>query len=186
METNAKPFIEGVKTTETLKTIGHRLFPLPKNWIIWVDENGSLHDIVGILKEATSPVISAPYPDPRRTSESEVDDTINWIRMRGLFPERLNDSILNTKLQEKEYQLEGFYLLSHHLKLKMYDIAIFMYRNHHPCIFRYLYSWHNEVNYFLYIGQLSVYYPAVRLNLTNYLQFLSEKFNKTYGHQSVC
>ena len=58
----------------------------------------------------------------------------------------------------------------------MYDIAVFLYRNNHPCIFRYLCGWHNEVNYYSFRGQLSVYYAAVRLNLTDYLHFLPESF----------
>ena len=57
------------------------------------------------------------------------------------------------------------------LGLKMYDIAMFVYRNHHPCIDQYLCAWHNEVNYYSYYGQLFVYYPVVRLQSTSYLYF---------------
>ena len=68
----------------------------------------------------------------------------------------------------------------------MYDIAVFLYRNNHPCISRYLCAWHNEINYYSYRGQLSVYYPAVRFHLTNYLHFLPRKFYTTVGHRAVC
>ncbi|CAF0865402.1 unnamed protein product [Rotaria sp. Silwood1] len=183
---DATPFSVAAKSPETLKIIGQRMFPLAK-WIIWIDGKGNINDISGLLKEARAPVIGAPHPDPRRTSASEVNPTIGRISMRETaLSKRLNNSILDIKLQEKEYRRDGFYSRSDQLNLKMYDIAIFLYRNNHPCTVRFLCGWHNEVNYFSYRGQLSVYYPAVRLNLTDYLHFLPKRFYYTVGHRVVC
>ncbi|CAF4366184.1 unnamed protein product [Rotaria sp. Silwood2] len=183
---DATPFSVAAKSTETLKIVGQRMFPLAK-WIIWMDGKGHINDISSLLKQARAPVIGASHPDPKRTSASEVEPTISHIRGRETaFSQRLNNSIMDIKLQEKEYQRDGFYSRSDKLQLKMYDIAIFLYRNGHPCIFRFLCGWHNEVNYFSYRGQLSVYYPAVRLNLTDYLHFLPKQFYHTVGHRSVC
>ncbi|CAF3143257.1 unnamed protein product [Rotaria sp. Silwood2] len=169
---DATPFSVAAKSTETLKIVGQRMFPLAK-WIIWLDGKGQINRISELLKEVRAPVIGVPHPDAERTSESEVNPTIDRIYVREKsLSQRLNNSIMDIKLQEKEYQRDGFYSRSNALKLKMYDIVIFLYRNNHPCIFRYLCGWHNEVNYFSYRGQLSVYYSAVRMNLTDYLHFL--------------
>jgi len=182
----ATPFSVPAKTTETLKTLGLRLFPLAK-WIIWLDGKAHFNDISGLLMQARAPVIGAAHGDSGRTSALEVSLTMNRLRIREKsHPQRLNNSISDIILQEKEYIRDGFYSRSDALKLKMYNIAVFLYRNNHPCIFRYLCGWHNEVNYFSYRGQLSVYYSAVRLNLTNYLHFLPRKFSYTSGHRAVC
>jgi len=100
--------------------------------------------------------------------------------------ERLNKTLEEIELQQAEYKRDGFYSRSSMLGLKMFDIAAFIYRNNQPCITRYLCGWHNEVNYFSYRGQLSVYYPAVRLNLTDYLHFLPSKYFSWVAHQTVC
>lgn len=174
------------KSAETLKIVGQRMFPLAK-WIIWVDGKGNVKDIAELLKQARAPVIGAPHPDRTRTSASEVSPTIGRVAAHeNPVSQRLKETILEIKLQEKEYQTDGFYQRSDQLKLKMFDIAIFLYRNNHPCIFRYLCGWHNEVNYFSYRGQLSVFYSAVRLNLTSYLHFLPQRFYSTFPHQGVC
>jgi hypothetical protein len=55
-----------------------------------------------------------------------------------------------------------------------------------PVIYRYLCGWHNEINYFSYRGQLSVYYSAERLNLTSYLGFIPRRFYHTMAHNLVC
>jgi hypothetical protein len=183
---NATSFSVVAKSAETLKIVGQRMFPLAK-WIIWLDGKGRINDISGLLLQARAPVIGAPHPDRGRTSASEVKPTIGRLRGREKpLSQRLNNSLLDIDLQEKEYKRDGFYSRSDALKLKMFDIAIFIYRNNHPCIFRYLCGWHNEVNYYSYRGQLSVYYPAVRLNLTHYLHFLPKQFYSTIGHRSVC
>jgi hypothetical protein len=183
---DATPFSVPAKSIETLKIVGQRLFPLAK-WIIWLDGKAHITDISQLLAQAHAPVIGAAHPDGKRTSESEVSPTIDHISNREKqFPQRLNHSISDMKLQEQEYKHDGFYNRSNALRLKMYDIAIFLYRNNHPCISRYLCGWHNEVNYYSYRGQLSVYYSAVRLNVTDYLQFLPNKFYTTVGHQTVC
>ena len=183
---DAAPFSVAAKSAETTKIVGHRMFPLAK-WIIWLDGKARINDITKILKQANAPVIGAHHPDYLRTSASEVNPTINRIHLREkLWSQRFNNSIADIQIQEKAYQSDGFYSRSEKLKLKMYDIAVFLYRNHQPCIFRYLCGWHNEVNYFSYRGQLSVYYAAVRLNLTDYLHFLPSKFYSTVGHRRVC
>ncbi len=183
---DATPFSVAAKSAETLKIVGQRLFPLAK-WIIWLDGKAHIHNINQLLVQVQAPVIGAAHPDGSRTSASEVDPTIGRLGYREKpLSQRLNDSILDIRLQEQEYKRDGFYSRSNELKLKLYDIAVFLYRNNHPCASRYLCAWHNEVNYYSYRGQLSVYYPAVRLNLTNYLQFLPHKFYATVGHRSVC
>jgi hypothetical protein len=140
-----------------------------------------------ILLQANAPVIGARHPDSQRTSESEVNPTIERLQYKtDLLSNQLNNTIQEVEFQRKEYKHDGFYSRSDALGLKMFDIAILMYRNNHPCIFRYLCGWHNEVNYFSHRGQLSVYYPAVRLNLTDYLHFLPKIFYHTYAHRSVC
>jgi hypothetical protein len=162
------------------------MFPLAK-WIIWLDGKAHMNDISGLLLQAQAPVIGAAHPDGGRTSANEVGPTIGRLGYREKpFSLRLNNSVRDILLQEKEYQRDGFYSRSGALKLRLYDIAVFLYRNNHPCISRYLCGWHNEVNYFSYRGQLSVYYSAVRLDLTNYLHFLPHKFYTTVGHRAVC
>jgi hypothetical protein len=183
---DATPFSVAAKSTETLKIVGERIFPLAK-WIIWLDGKAKIRNIRELLIQAQAPVISAPHPFGGRTPESEVRVTINHLRSRyKVQPQPHDNWILDITLQQQEYQRDGFYAQSHALQLKMYDIAIFIYRNNHPCIFRYLCGWHNEVNYYSYRGQLSVYYAAVRFNLTNYLHFLPRKFYTTFYHRRVC
>ncbi|CAF0810173.1 unnamed protein product [Adineta ricciae] len=182
----ATPFVVSAKSTETLKTLGQRMFPLAK-WIIWLDGKAHIKNIQELLTQARSPMIGARHPDERRTSASEVEPTIIHLRGREkLLSNRLNETLFDIKLQENEYQREGFYSRLDLLKLKMFDIAVFLHRNNHPCTFRQLCEWHNEVNYFSFRGQLSTFYPAVRLHLTQYLQFLPEEFYSTFGHRSVC
>ena len=183
---NATPFSVAAKSVETLKILGQRLFPLAK-WIIWLDGKAHINNISQLLTEVQAPIVGAAHPDPSRTSASEVDPTIGRLGYREKSSsQRLKDSVVDIRLQEAEYKRDGFYTRSDKLGLKMYDIAVLVYRTNHPCIDRYLCAWHSEVNYYSYRGQLSVYYPAVRLNLTSYLHFLPGKFYTTVGHQSVC
>lgn len=181
-----EPFSIAAKTAETLKIVGEHLFPVAK-WIIWLDGKGRLNSIDEVLIQAQTPFIAAPHPALNRTSESEVNETLSRLRSREKpFSFRMNISVADIRLQEKQYKHDGFYRRSEELKLKMYDIAIFLYRNNHPCISRYLCGWHNEINYYSYRGQLSVYYSAVRLNLTKYLAALPLTFFSTVNHQAVC
>ena len=183
---DATPFSVAAKSIETLKIVGERMFPLAK-WIIWLDGKAHMADIPQLLAEAQAPIIGAAHPDHGRTSASEVAPTIGRLGGREKpNSQRLINSVLDINIQEQEYKRDGFYSRSDTLKLKMYDIAVFLYRNNHPCISRYLCAWHNEINYYSYRGQLSVYYPAVRFNLTNYLHFLPNKFYTTVGHRAVC
>ena len=180
------PFSVAAKSAETLKIVGQRLFPLAK-WIIWLDGKAHMNNISQLLAQVRAPVIGPAHPISQRTSASEVDPTIGRLKYREkTLSQRFNNSVLDINLQRNEYQRDGFYSRSDALNLKMYDIAIFLYRNNHPCISRYLCAWHNEINYYSYRGQLSVYYPAVRFNLTKYLHFLPHKFYTTVGHRSVC
>jgi hypothetical protein len=184
--TNASPFVVSAKSAETLKIVGQRMFPVAK-WIIWLDGKAQIVNISEILTQAQAPMIIPPHPDKKRTSASEVEPTIGRIRLREEpSSERLNITVEEILLQEKEYKRDGFYSRSDALGLRLVDIAILVYRNNHPCIFRYLCGWHNEINYFSYRGQLSVYYPGVRLNLTDYLHFLSGNFYSSTDHQAVC
>jgi len=183
---NVTPFSIEAKTAETLKIVGEHLFPLAK-WIIWLDGKARMSNIKKVLNEVQAAFIGAPHPDKKRTSALEPAVTMERLTYREkLFSFRMNISVADIKLQEKEYQRDGFYKRSDELGLKMYDIAVFLYRNNHPCISRYLCGWHNEMNYYSYRGQLSVYYSAVRLNLTAHLGTLSEKFYSTDGHYAVC
>jgi len=183
---NVTPFSIGAKTAETLKIIGEHLFPLAQ-WIIWLDGKGRMNDIDKYLSQVIAPFISAPHPDRNRTSASEIAPTIERFSYREKpFSFRMNLSLADIKLQENEYKRDGFYKRSDELGLKMYDIAVFLYRNNHPCISRFLCGWHNEVNYYSYRGQLSVYYSAVRLNLTAHLGVLSKEFYSTVNHHAVC
>jgi hypothetical protein len=183
---DATPFSVAAKSIETLKIVGERMFPLAK-WIMWLDGKAKIRNIRELLIQAQAPFIGAAHPDGSRTSANEVGPTIDRLEYREQKnSKRLNDSVRDIKLQEQEYQRDGFYSRSYALRLKLYDIAILLYRNNHPCIFRYLCAWHNEINYYSYRGQLSVYYAAVRFNLTNYLHFLPHKFYTTFGHRRVC
>ena len=130
-----------------------------------------------------TPVFHCHYSAP----DMQLDLTIGRLYLREKpLSERMNHSLRDIKLQEDEYRQDGFYSRSKALGMKMFDIAVFMYRNNHPCVARYLCGWHNEVNYYSYRGQLSVFYPAVRLNLTSYLHYLPGRFYSTTGHRSVC
>ena len=183
---NASVFSITAKATESLKILGHRMFPMAK-WIIWLDGKAGFANIKDALLQARAPVMGAPHPDARRDSQSEVEPTIGRIYLREKpLSERMNHSLRDIQLQGDEYRRDGFYSRSKALGLTMFDIAIFLYRNNHPCVFRYLCGWHNEVNYYSYRGQLSVFYPAVRLNLTSYLHFLPRRFFSTVAHRSVC
>jgi hypothetical protein len=183
---NASLFSFPAKTIETLKTLGQRMFPLAK-WIIWLDGKAYLINILQVLIEAQASAFSARHTEVDRTSAIEVNYTIERIRDREQsFTENFNKSVMDIKRQEKEYQRDGFYSRSDALNLRLYDIALFLYRNNHPCTFRYLCGWHNEINYFAYRGQLSVYYSAVRLNITNHLYYLPRKYYHTMMHMPVC
>jgi hypothetical protein len=162
------------------------MFPLAK-WIIWLDGKARIVNITEILTQVWTPITGAPHPDPSRTSMSEIGPTIGLLSSReGPRAAQLKITLDELKMQEEEYRRDGFYSRSAALESKMFDIATFLYRNNHPCVFRYLCAWHNEINYYSYRGQLSVYYPAVRLNLTDYLDFLPKKFSSTVAHQSMC
>ncbi|CAF1522960.1 unnamed protein product, partial [Rotaria sordida] len=115
---NATPFSVPAKSTETLKVLGQRMFPLAK-WIIWVDGKGHINDISEILKETRAPVNGAAHADKQRTSASEVDHTIRGltVREKTLSP-KLNMSIMDIKFQEKQYAREGFYSRADTLQLK--------------------------------------------------------------------
>ncbi|CAF2065130.1 unnamed protein product [Rotaria magnacalcarata] len=183
---NASLFLASAKSTETLKLVGPRMFPVAK-WIIWLDGKVYIQNIGDILLQAQSPMIIPSHPDARRTSASEVKPTIKRLKSREKSSsQQLNISIAEILIQQAEYRHDGFYARSDTLGLKMVDIAILVYKNNHPCIIRYLCGWHNEINYFSYRGQLSVYYPGVRLNLTHYLHPLPEKFYYTKDHEAVC
>jgi hypothetical protein len=162
------------------------MFPLAK-WIIWLDGKAYLINILQVLIEAQASVFAPRHTEVNRTSAIEVNYTIERIRDREhSFTVNFNRSVMDIKRQEKEYQRDGFYSRSDGLHLRMYDIALFLYRNNHPCTFRYLCGWHNEINYFAYRGQLSVYYSAVRLNITDHLYYLPRKYYHTFAHTRVC
>ena len=179
-------FRVGAKLTETVKMLGHRMFPIAK-WIVWLDGKAFIKKINKIVAETKTPIIGLHHSDFNRTSESEVDVTITRVVLReiGNFVQ-LNISLQEIELQRTEYKRNGFYSRSALLKLPLFDIAIFVYRNHHPCSYRYLCGWHNEVNYFSYRGQLSVYYPAERLNMTDYIGFIPRSLYHTLRHRSMC
>ncbi|CAF3106926.1 unnamed protein product [Rotaria socialis] len=183
---NASPFLASAKSIETLKLVGPRMFPVAK-WIIWLDGKAYIQNIGDILLQTQSPMIIPSHPDTTRTSASEVEPTIVRLKSREKSSsQQLNISIAEILIQQAEYSHDGFYARSDTLGLKMLDIAILVYKNNHPCVTRYLCGWHNEINYFSYRGQLSVYYPGVRLNLTHYLHPLPEKFYYTKDHEAVC
>jgi hypothetical protein len=46
---------------------------------------------------------------------------------------RLNITLQEIELQETEYKRDGFYSRSAAIGLPLFDIAIFIYRNNHPC-----------------------------------------------------
>lgn len=179
------PFSVPAKSAETLKIVGPRMFPLAK-WIVWIDGKIHMINVSELLAQTQVPVISTPHPDRARTTEYEVDPTIEHLRRRDSNSSWLNDSISDIFRQHEEYQRDGFYARSDALRLRLYDIAVFIYRNNHPCITRFLCGWHNEVNYFSFRGQLSTYYSAVRLNLTSYLDYMSHNFYLVFGHEAVC
>jgi hypothetical protein len=183
---NTAPFSFAAKSVETLKTLGHRVFPLAK-WIVWIDGKAHIVDLNKVLIEARTPVMGAHHHDEKRTSASEMKPTIiRVIDKEKKFSRVFNLTVMEMTIQEKEYKHDGFYDRSDALGLKLYDIGIFIYRNHHPCIYRYLCGWHNEINYFSYRGQLSVYYSAVRLNLTDYLHYIPREYYFVFVHKSVC
>ncbi|CAF1138117.1 unnamed protein product [Adineta steineri] len=183
---NAALFSFPAKTIETLKTCGQRMFPLAK-WIIWLDGKAYLMRIAELLTQAQSSVFAPRHTTIDRTSAIEVNYTIERIRERETeSPKNFDKFVMDIKRQEKEYIRDGFYSRADKLNLTLYDIALFVYRNNHPCNFRYLCGWHNEVNYFAYRGQLSVYYSAIRLNLIQHLHYLPRNFYHTFGHSQIC
>ena len=187
------------KITETLKIVGHRMFPMAK-WIVWLDGKAYIINIKQILTLASTPIVGLHHSDFNRTSESEVNLTndrvttgemerasfYNMTAEQARNSTRLKTSLLEIALQEEQYKREGFYSRSNKIGLPLYDIAIYIFRLNQPCISRYLCGWHNEVNYFSYRGQLSVYYAAERLNLYTYLGFIPRKFYHTMAHFHSC
>jgi hypothetical protein len=183
---NAAPFSVEAKSVETVKIVGERMFPLAR-WIIWLDGKARIINIEQALLQATAPFLGAHHAIYHRNTAWEVEDTLNHLNTRAhILSTRFNDTIRDIHIQKKEYQREGFYAREETLGLRMYDIAVFLYRNNHPCIYRYLCAWHNEINYYSFRGQLSVHYAAVRMNLTAYLDFLPNKFFEMKQHRAVC
>jgi len=179
-------FRVAVKVTETLKTVGHQMFPMAK-WIVWVDGKMYITKINEILLQTRTPITGLHHFDFNRTSESEADFIINRLKVgKKVNSLRRKHTLQEIELQQTEYKRDGFYSRSAALGLPLFDIAIFIYRNNHPCVYRYLCGWHNEVNYFSYRGQLSVYYSAERLNLTDYLSFIPPHFYLMLNHNTMC
>jgi hypothetical protein len=179
-------FRVAAKVTETLKIVGHRMFPMAK-WFVWLDGKAYIININDILSQTRTPITGLHHSDFNRTSESEVNLTISRVKVGETENSlRLNNTLQEIKLQEAEYRRDGFYSRSAARGLPLFDIAIFIYRNNHPCASRYLCGWHNEVNYFSYRGQLSVYYSAERLNVTDYLGFIPRRFYHTLAHSPTC
>ncbi|CAF2651486.1 unnamed protein product [Rotaria sp. Silwood2] len=179
-------FRVAAKLTETVKMLGHRMFPMAK-WFVWLNGKAFIINIKQILLLATTSIIGLHHHDYNRTSESEVNLTIIRVILREIDNAvQLNNTLQEIDLQQAEYKRDGFYSRSNTIRLPMFDIAIFIYRNNHPCSFRYLCGWHNEINYFSYRGQLSVYYSAQRLNLSDYLGFIPRQFYHTLGHRITC
>ena len=183
---SASLFRTPAKITETLKIVGHRMFPLAK-WLFWLDGKAFIINMNEVLTLARTPVVGLHHHDFNRTSESEVNLTITRVQV-GETPNsaRTNTTLQEIELQQAEYRRDGFYSRSAAIGLPMFDIAIFTYRNNHPCVARYLCGWHNEINYFSYRGQLSVYYSAERLNVSDYLGFIPRRFYHTLAHRSMC
>lgn len=174
------------KATESMKMLGHRMFPLAK-WFVWLDGKAYLMNTKAVLSGARTPIMGLRHHDFNRTSDAEVNLTIARIKLRELENSvQLTGSLQEIALQEAQYKRDGFYSRSNAMGLRMYDIAIFIYRNNHPCAYRYLCGWHNEVNYFSYRGQLSVFYAAERLNLSAYFGIVPRHFYHTWGHRNVC
>ena len=185
LEINGSLFRVLPKLTETLKTVGHRLFPMAK-WIIWLDGKAHVTDLGDLMAQTQTPILG-PYHPESRTPDSEVEPTVLHMAHRNVVNlERLRTTIQEIELQQAEYRRDGFYSRATALGMRIYDIAALMYRNNHPCVVRYLCGWHNEVNYYSFRGQLSVYYSAVRLNLTDYLSFMPAKSFYGAHHQPVC
>ena len=183
---SSKLFRVPAKVTETLKIVGHRMFPLAK-WFIWLDGKAFIINIKEVLTYTMTSVTGLHHSDFNRTSENEVSLTITRVKVGEIENSlTLNTTLKEIELQEKEYKRDGFYSRSNEKGLPLFDIAIFTYRNHHPCVHRYLCGWHNEINYFSYRGQLSVYYAAERFNLTRYLGFIPRRLYHTMGHVNVC
>jgi hypothetical protein len=186
LEDSGSLFRVPAKITETLKIVGYRMFPLAK-WIVWLDGKAFIINIKEVLTLARTPVIGLKHSEATRTSQLEVEPTIDRVKQgQEINSLKLNISIQEIQLQEEQYKKEGFYSRSNSIGLGLYDIAIFIYRNNHPCISRYLCGWHNEINYYAYRGQLSVYYPAERLNVYHYLGIIQRKFYHTLAHRNVC
>jgi hypothetical protein len=121
------------KVTETLKIVGYRMFPMAK-WIVWLDGKAFIINIKEVLSKASSSVVGLHHSDFSRTSENEVNLTLNRV-MDGETPNslRLNITLQEIELQETEYKRDGFYSRSAAIGLPLFDIAIFIYRNNHPC-----------------------------------------------------
>ena len=185
LEVNGSLFRVPPKLTETLKTVGHRLFPMAK-WIIWLDGKAHVTDLGDLLATTRTPIMG-PYHPESRTPDSEVEPTVLHMAHRSVgHLEHLRTTIHEIELQQAEYRRDGFYSRAAALGLRIFDIAALIYRNNHPCVARYLCGWHNEVNYYSFRGQLSVYYSAVRLNLTDYLSFMPAQSFFGVHHQPVC
>ena len=183
---SASLFRTPAKITETLKIVGHRMFPLAK-WFVWLDGKAFIINMNEVLTLARTPVVGLHHHDFNRTSESEMNPTITRVQVgETANSKRTNTTLQEIDLQQAEYKRDGFYSRSNALGLPMFDIAIFIYRNHHPCVSRYMCGWHNEINYYSYRGQLSVYYSAERLNLSDYLGFIPRRFYHTLAHNSMC
>ena len=183
---NATAFSVEPKTTETIKLVGVRLFPLAR-WILWLDGKAKIIDLDIALTRLPTPFTGAHHPQWERNLENEVPPTIDHMRNRaGGLTLRFNNTFRDISLQEAQYRLEGIYNRSQKLGLRLYDIAVLMYRNHHPCMVRYMCSWHNEINFYSFRGQLSVYYPAIRLDLVDYTDFLDNKHFEMFDHEPIC
>ena len=185
LELNVSLFRVLPKLTETLKLVGHRLFPMAK-WIIWLDGKAQVTDLGELLLKTRVPVLGPYHPDSR-TPEAEVEPTVRHVTNRNTGNlQSLLITIQEIELQQAQYRRNGFYARTNNLGLRIYDIASLIYRNNHPCVARYFCGWHNEVNYYSFRGQLSVYYSAVRLNLTDYFDFIPSQCFFGADHRPVC
>lgn len=179
-------FSHDAKTSETLRTSGLRLFPAA-DWVIWVDGKGEILNVTQLMGELKTPFVGPPHSDPNRTPEKEFIVTIPYLRFRDRFdPEKSVVVQEEIKFQYDTYRREQFFNRSKEFQIEMYDLAVVAYRNHQPCLRQYLCAWHNEVNYFSFRNQLSVFYPAVRMKILGYLSFFSHRLIRTKLHRRIC